>query len=71
MNARKIATISIFVRIRYSVMFFEPMGRIELPAYSLPWSCSTAELHRQLEPSYIPMFLSLMQTPPEALDSHT
>jgi hypothetical protein len=26
---------------------FEPMGRIELPTYSLPWSCSTPELHRR------------------------
>ncbi len=26
----------------------EPMGRIELPTYSLPWSCSTPELHRRV-----------------------
>ncbi len=30
--------------------FREPMVRIELTTYSLPWSCSTAELHRQNVP---------------------
>ena len=27
------------------------MGRIELPTYSLPWSCSTPELHRRVRVS--------------------
>ena len=28
--------------------FSEPMARLELATYPLPWGCSTTELHRHL-----------------------